>query len=1011
MLPLPTAYSAEPAEEFLKKLRERGYFDMAEAYLERIQDSPQSPPDFQERLPYERALCAMQVALRDDDPDQKAAGMARARGLFTAYLAQSPNSPPSTAARTWISRILLEQARVAASKAEAAAGSNEKQPLRAKSAKLYQEAEKSFRDQVAELRKRLLELRKSKNVDTDERDRLQNEYLQARFAVAEILYATAAPKKSDPKAYKKQLEKAAAEFGDLGDKYSNKMIGLQSIVLQGKCCQDLGQYKKAMTFYEEFLNPELARGPTQRIAAQAVKYTLQCLGNEGLKQWEQAITTGESWLNNIRTAGATAPSVQDVQLEIARIQIAWSEQPDTSDPKRLINSARKHVLSIARRPGPKRREAREILAGLGGKKSNPVGEQVRSFADAKMAGDDAFESVRTLDVAVRLLRRQLKTTQEPKARESVREELKKLTGDVDRTRRKSVDYYRQSLRMAARNLPAEELNGLRFRQAYLLFGLEEYLEAAAIGEFVATKFPEFAFAKQSANIAMASYLRMYGDGTDAATVDFARPRAVGIADFLARTWPNQKEAQDALVTLVSFMVTTGDIESAQAYLQKIPPDSPRRAEAELRTGQALWAKYVAQAKKEGPRDESLRKQAEETLRRGLDAMRKSGKSQALVQAALSLAQIYVATEQPDKALKLLKDDEIGPVTLVEKGDSIAKQPGFGSAAYKTQLRAYLGKSVDPANTDEAMAGAKEAMERLRAVVGDSEQGRKRLIATYVGLAKDLQDQMAIMSTASKQSLAKGFELFLTQVSADSKEFSVLNWVAETFFRLGKTLETDSGEMTPAARQYFARAGDAYESILNRASGGEFEIEDAYKLQIRMRRASTMRRLGEYGKALDEFEQVLRKRNNMINVQIEAAHALQAGGQAGQPDLFSEAVNGGRRNANTGKNTIWGWSLIGRKAQAQMRKSDELRQKFEPLFFLSQFQAANCRYQQALAANGDKRKKYLNSSQRMIGFLSGSYPEMGGEDQRTEFDELLKLVQQALGVPVSGLAEPSRTSAG
>ena len=45
---------------------------------------------------------------------------------------------------------------------------------------------------------------------------------------------------------------------------------------------------------------------------------------------------------------------------------------------------------------------------------------------------------------------------------------------------------------------------------------------------------------------------------------------------------------------------------------------------------------------------------------------------------------------------------------------------------------------------------------------------------------------------------------------------------------------------------------------------------------------------------------------------------------------------------------------------------------------------------------EKQAKYLKSAKRTIGFLRGSYPELGGAEQRGKFDELLSEVNQALG---------------
>ena len=107
------------------------------------------------------------------------------------------------------------------------------------------------------------------------------------------------------------------------------------------------------------------------------------------------------------------------------------------------------------------------------------------------------------------------------------------------------------------------------------------------------------------------------------------------------------------------------LDKAFEYLEKIPAESPRRGEAELKAGQALWTAYLAAAGSEAeqrpPQAELDRmlKQAQETLARGLERMRKELRSGGAVDytmaaAALSLAQIYVGADRGGKGRDLAR---------------------------------------------------------------------------------------------------------------------------------------------------------------------------------------------------------------------------------------------------------------------------------------------------------------------------------------------------------------------
>ena len=153
-------------------------------------------------------------------------------------------------------------------------------------------------------------------------------------------------------------------------------------------------------------------------------------------------------------------------------------------------------------------------------------------------------------------------------------------------------------------------------------------------------------------IAMASYLKLYKEnqGEDK---EFEIRRTVGLADYIVRKWPTQPEAQEALSTLIPFMIRLQRLDEAEGYLQQIDPKLPRRGEAELQTGQAMWNKYLVgmqslrdadKAAAAGetvdrtslPKSEDLaelRTRAQKTLADGIDRMRQAPVDSTLVLAA------------------------------------------------------------------------------------------------------------------------------------------------------------------------------------------------------------------------------------------------------------------------------------------------------------------------------------------------------------------------------------------
>src|SRR4029079_13141426 len=73
---------------------------------------------------------------------------------------------------------------------------------------------------------------------------------------------------------------------------------------------------------------------------------------------------------------------------------------------------------------------------------------------------------------------------------------------------------------------------------------------------------------------------------------------------------------------------------------------------------------------------------------------------------LSLAQIYVETGQPDKAIAWLENAKMGPLTLVKANNPAAAREAFANETYKIALRAYI--AVQP----QQIKKAEEVMDLL-----------------------------------------------------------------------------------------------------------------------------------------------------------------------------------------------------------------------------------------------------------------------------------------------------------
>jgi hypothetical protein len=144
-LPAAALRADEPAEthlEFVRKLRDKGYADLAMQHLEKLQKAP--PPGLAAQLPIEMARTRVSLA-RDREPAQRGVLFEQARKELQDFIARNPQSPELTQAR-------LELARLAALQGQALLSQSIRQDDDKVARELAQKAEKFFQQAGAELK-------------------------------------------------------------------------------------------------------------------------------------------------------------------------------------------------------------------------------------------------------------------------------------------------------------------------------------------------------------------------------------------------------------------------------------------------------------------------------------------------------------------------------------------------------------------------------------------------------------------------------------------------------------------------------------------------------------------------------------------------------------------------------------------------------------------------------------------------------------------------------------------
>ncbi len=1026
--PAPFAAAGEPADEFLQALRTEGYFDTALEFLAQMETSPLAPIAFKQVIPYERGLTLVSAASVELDTRIREQMLNDAEQALTAFIQKDPNHRMVPSARNQLGNLLYLRGnfKVELSKRNNDAG------LLTEARRFYDEGYQVFGKVQQELKAKL-DVVNSRQYDASQReeeelrDQMRRDYLQAQLLAAQVLEERAETLAKGSPEYLQVLTDAEKQYQEIEKKYTRWAAGLYARMALGRCLQKRDKYAEALGFYTELLDaidtPEL-RG----LRTDTMELAMECWLHPDVKLYAEAISRGTAWQTSLRPYEARTPQALGILLNLAKAHQSYAEFLKQTNPKdrqinELLRTARNLAVEVSRYPSDAQDAARQFIADLRG--VEVIAEerpQPKTFSDAKTAGKESLDQMQNATFLVDALPARLAQETDPQLKTELQAQLDEAQQNVTGKRDEAIDYYRLALALANKDTPLEDLNLVRMTLAHLLYLQGEFYDSALVAEFVTRKYPAQLAAREAAKIGLAAYVQLYSSAPEDAR-QFEANGLRELCDYIVKQWPDQPVAADAWNALIPFIVKEGDFARAQAGIATIPETAPQRGEVELKIGRALWGAYrqgmadlrkwerdgvpagvdVAQTKTQL---EEWKTQAQQILSAGLDRVRaNSAKIDAsLMLAALSMAQVYVETQQAAKAVELLEDPSFGPLTLARAQNPVTQLPGLTEETYRTGLRAYLASLAGGGETAQAMQKAKDLMAELKTSWANDPQGQQRLIATYLGLARDLKSQMEIASFDERKSLSQGFELFLSQVSKESDDFQVLNWAGETFYGLAESFDDTSTIAPVTANGLYKQALTVFQKIADLAAKqANFLPTPQYMSVIDLRIAMCNRRIGDYNAAINTFVKILTEKNMTLNVQVEAARTFQQWASApGKHDLYQRAMLGyfPDKNASTPSNIIWGWGKIGKMTAG--------RKEFEAAFFESRYELARCRFEYARQIKDDaSQKRYIELAKQDIWYTYRLYPQLGGQEWSGKYDALLKQIQQARGEKADGLAEFQR----
>ncbi len=856
---------------------------------------------------------------------------------------------------------------------------------------------------------------------SEEQERLRGQLLSTRLLLASARFEKSKAFAPGSEGWKQAMDDSTKRYAELYTKYGNRGVGLFARYYEGRNYTVMAQAAEKPDDRKKLLEKAVQTLVELRL--------LEGGGFVPALKAKAYNTTFECWMELNDVAGFDEAAEKAVAAAVSpdkyvgidggdwlgmkyRGAALLAQKAEAEGPKGRpkLKTAQKAAMEVAKVNRDYAKEARELLTKLG----KSVGEeQAQSFEAAMDEVGVIVGNWKSKSTEAKELEKASKADEAGKAKE-----------EAAAFRDKAIQSLVKAMPTAT-DEDLDRLNKARYLTTFLLYDAKRLHEAAALGEFLAERYPNAIGSKDAARVAMASWQMLAKEGQPGWSAD-ARRRSAELAGLIVKIWPADGSSADAAVVAIASAAEQGDVKRIMDLVEAVPADSPRRAEVLLRGGSALWKAVVdrrrlgddAQGDAAEQPVENVLGKATQAIDAGLGAVAAAGKPDKLaVAAALYRCQIGMEAGDDKLVLETLTNPVYGPWTVVTSGDASVVDPAVAEEALRLALRYFI--------QTEKLDDAQKAMDLLEAAAGEGEDAAEKLASMYLAMGRDLQEQLAGIlggaggiaggaggiaggevsgeARARAGKVVSGLVKFLDRVAAKDKKVSSQMWVASQFMALGAGPGQQGAAIVQVVskdkrQEYLARAAAIYESLLK---SDDQKIKDS-ELSIRLKLATVYRELERWDEAIGHLEWIVRqpKGANMLSAQWEAATFLAAAGavekdKAKAVDYLKQAVMG-----RQGEVVFWGWSGIANKLQKQAlagganEKAAESRRRF----FEARLNVPKTRLTRAEVGEAADRTKQLEMAERDIVLTHKLYPDMGGKEFRGQFDKLLEEIQKQLDRP-------------
>lgn len=816
-----TAPEAQRELQFLRGLRERGYFDLALEATEAIQKDPKTSPDLKAVLDYEVGRGLLEEATRSADLEKRFALLEQARARLDGFTKANPKHPLAPEALVQLARLYVERGHTSALQADEAKTPADKEAKLVAARAAFAEARKAYEAAEGPIKAAYEAFPKfipAGDPRREARDRAHTALMedQLQRAIVDYEEAQTYPLGSDPR--NALLDKALAAFKELHSRYRTQLAGLHARMLQGKSYEEKGDLGAAMGIYNELM--EHSDRNLRELQRQVGYYRIIVLG----KRNEIALAADEAvrWLQANPNARISEIGL-GVQLELARNLIA--QLPSAGSDRERDEATRKAVERLAevvRYYSPHKPEALALLQKVqprAARKANTLAnlsfDDAMSQADTALNTEDWSQAIALLNQAVR-------------AGEKARE--------------------------------IDKVNRARYFLAYAHYRADDYYEAATLADHLVRHYPQGGLSPRAADIGMAALTMAYNTYIQVDRLSDL-DRLIELARTTAETWPDTEQGDAARQTLGEAALGRGQYAEAAQWLEAVRPESSKKLDCQVKAGDAHWR--LAQQLRDKGNTAEADAEAKVALERISDALKQREAANiplsdpGRITNANALAEIQRASGRPAEAIALLEP--------IAQAFTASKPSEAVVPLYAATLSTLVRSQLAVGKPDQAIG----SMKVLEAV----SPSPAALTQLYFELGRSLKGELETLErkgdTAGVQRTQDAYRQFLQALAGSQagQSFDSLQWAGESMLELG---------MPKEAQGVLQRVLDTYskDSTFLQSEGAANRL-----LRTRLKLISAHRQAGDFDAASALLEPLLKENPSLLEPLIEKGLLLEARAKA------------------------------------------------------------------------------------------------------------------------------------